>query len=284
MDFREIDFDHELDTGSETYNRALGQWWRNRSGDASHRYAYRKIADHMESFFSGVPERIVDYGCGSGNLLSRLYLRFPLSHLIGIDGSSLLLGMSRKRMRHLDKHWRDRVALVETELPDFSLPSGIADLLVFAFPNIVPDPDQEEFDEECLGPGDFSAAEYLSQAREPDPEEETVTDEPETVYDSLMTDRVISYNLRGLLRKGGICIRIEYANADRKELTDLVRQRLAFEEGSLDKAVNGQRAPQLFALLDSTYFRSKVIEDVYHQTGDEEDLEGGYHLTTLVAV
>ncbi len=284
MDYRAIDFDRELDEGKETYDHTLGQWWQSRSSDAAHRYAYRKIADHMKSFFPGVPEKIIDYGCGGGDLLSRLYRRFPESPLVGVDGSSLLLEEAGRRLQRLDKKWMQRVELVETELPDFSLPSGEADLLIFAFPNIVPDPDKDEFDEECLEDEEFEVAEYLSEAREPDPEDETVTDDSETLYDSLMTDRILSHNLRRLLKRGGICVRVEYANSERDELTELVEQRLAFEEGSLNRPVDGYRLKPLFAQLDSAYLRSKVIEDVYHQTGDEDDKEGGYHLTSLYAL
>ena len=284
MDHRAIDFDRELNEGKETYDHILGEWWQSRSNDAAHRYAYRKIASHVKSFFPGIPEKIIDYGCGGGELLSRLYRRFPESRLVGIDGSSMLLEETGRRLRHLDKKWPQRVELVETELPDFSLPSGEADLLVFAFPNIVPDPDKDEFNEKCLEDEEFEVAEYLSEAREPDPEDETVTDDSETLYDSLMTDRVLSHNLRGLLKRGGICVRVEYANSERDELSKLVEQRLAFEEGSLSRPVDEYRLKPLFALLDSVYLRSKVIEDVYHQTGDKDDKVGGYHLTSLYAL
>jgi len=111
-----------------------------------------------------------------------------------------------------------------------------------------------------------------------------VNDDPEDVYDSMITDKVITRNLRGLLRPGGICIRAHYANAPREKLTKLVKQRLAFEEGSLHTVVDGAQAEQLFSLMDCKYFRSKVAEDVFHQTGDESDKEGGYLLTTLKAV
>ena len=67
-------------------------------------------------------------------------------------------------------------------------------------------------------------------------------------------------------------------------MTGLVQQRLAFEEGSLEEKVDGYQAEQLFTLLNCLYFRSKVTEDVYHQTGEESDKEGGYLLTILAAV
>jgi len=40
----------------------------------------------------------------------------------------------------------------------------------------------------------------------------------------------------------------------------------------------------LFDLVSSTYFRSKVKEDVFYQTKDETDRKGGYSITMLEAV
>ena len=124
--------------------------------------------------------------------------------------------------------------------PDFSLPGGKADALLFVFPNIVPPEEPEEEDDDLHHTDDLAVAEYLAQAREPDPEEETVEDDEETLSDSLLTDHVISRNLRGLLKKGGVCVRADYANAPRNELTELVQQRLAFQEASSGRT--GQRS------------------------------------------
>ena len=162
----------------------------------------------------------------------------------------------------------------------------INNLVVFTFPNIVPDPlNHSRYNNNgyCHGK-DSEVAKYLSKAREPNPEEETVSVAPETLYDSLMTEKVISRNLRGILPTGGICLRATYANAPRENLTKLVQQRLAFEEGCLDHPINGHQSKQLFILKNSVYFQSKIIEDVYHQTGDESDKKGGYQLTTLVGI
>ena len=286
MDYRKIDFDDELDKGPHSYNQTLGQWWLSQSSDRAHSYAYRKITQHLVSFFGHPPEKIFDYACGAGHMLTRLYRYFPNSQLTGIDGSSLLLKLAGKRLQFMGQDWRQRVKLIETNLPDFSLPRGQADVLLFVFPNIVPDPDLPDPEEEKDShfPDDRDVADYLALTREPNPEEETVDDDPETLCDSLITDNLIARNLRRLLKKGGVCVRADYANAPRNELTKLVQQRLAFQEGSLQDPVNGFRAEQLFKLVGSTYHRSKVLEDVYQQTRDKTDKDGGYLLTTLVAL
>lgn len=286
MDHKKIDFDQELASGLETYNRDLGEWWRSRSNDWAHGHAYRKVIQHIVDFLSVQPRQIIDYACGSGQILTRLAWHFPNSWIIGLDGSPLLLQLAEQRLQHMGKDRMDRVQLVETELPNFSLPKGQSDLLLFIFPNIVPDPaNHEVYNQNGFNyDADTDVAHYLAHARESNPEDETVNDDPEDVYDSMITDKVISRNLRGLLRPGGICIRAHYANAPRDKLTELVKKRLAFEEGSLHTVVDGAQADQLFSLLDCKYFRSKVAEDVFHQTGDESDKEGGYLLTTLKAV
>jgi len=81
-----------------------------------------------------------------------------------------------------------------------------------------------------------------------------------------------------------VCVRADYANAPRNDLTELVQQRLAFQEASLAEPVNGFRTTQLFTVVGSTYCRSKVLDDVYHQTRDKTDKEGGYLISTLVAI
>ena len=284
MDYRKIDFDEEFEGGPETYNQALGSWWLQQSSDTAHAYAYRKIAEYTHTFLPSPPKRIIDYACGAGHMLARLYRLYPKSRILGIDGSSFLLDEAKERLEALGKEWQEQVEFLETRLPDFSLPAGRADLCLFIFPNIVPDPEDDMEEEYEFWEGDLAAAEYLSKAREPDPEEETVEDDPETVYDSLLTDNIIARNLRSLLHKGGLCVRADYSNAPREELTELVQKRLAFEEGSLGVAVNGHRAKQYFKMVDCFYCRSSVLQDVYHQTQDEDDKEGGYIITTLKAL
>ena len=56
------------------------------------------------------------------------------------------------------------------------------------------------------------------------------------------------------------------------------------EEGSLDQKVAGKMPRLLFRLRASAYSRSRVLDDVYEQTGDERDKSGGYLITVLEAV
>jgi hypothetical protein len=96
--------------------------------------------------------------------------------------------------------------------------------------------------------------------------------------------RCISRNLRLLLVPGGICVRVEYATAQRHEWSAIELQKVCFEEGTLETKVDGLMPRKWFHVLASAYFRSHVMEDVYQQTGDILDRKGGYLLTVLRAI
>ncbi len=285
MKAHKIDFEKELLRGRKSYNEHVGKWWVKQSLNAAHERAYRTIAEQARRCAGASPRVIVDYACGPGQILAKLYKKFPKAEIIGIDGSSMMLELTEKRLQRIGGDFDKRVLLVESDLPNFSLDLPKADLLVFAFPNVVVrTKDQPYYDEHGYQDNpDAKTASFLASSREPDPSEETVTDEEDILFDNLLTGKVVSRNLRGLMKRGGICIRAEYSNAPREELTKLVQARQAFEEGSLG-SFQGRKAVRLFSFRESFYYRSRVIEDVYHQTKDEADRTGGYFLNVLKAV
>ena len=279
-----IAFERELSRGIVTYNEKVGRWWQRQASNPIHKYAYRNIAGFIRSSFPRAPEVIVDYACGNGNLLLRLHRQFPESRLIGLDGSSYLLGEARKRLTRASSGAKHRIRLVETLLPDFALPSGSADLVVFCFPNIVPHPKKDTGEKlsRHFEPNDLAVAWELAGRH--DPENGRSGDPAPVVYATLLRDRLISRNMRFLLKRGGICIRVEYGNVRREEFPRLELLRTGFEEGSLDQEVTGRTPTSWFRILACRYYRSGVFEDVYHQSRDESDLTGGYFITVLRAV
>lgn len=288
VDYRKIDFDEELLEGRKSYDKRVGKWWHKQSIDGPHQRAYKRIADFTRELYEdrNKPEYIVDYGCGAGQMLTRIGKRFPKAKILGLDGSSRMLEIAGERLARSPKRVRKNVLLVETSLPDFSLPKGKADLVLFVFPNICPGPkDQPHYDKHGYKhKPDRKVARYLAKAKEEDPDEETVFDEPDTIFHTILSNKVISRNIRKLLKKGGLCVRVEYSNAPREEMTQLVQNRSAFEEGCLKGSFGKAKPKRIFKLLSSTYFRSKVIEDVYHQTRDKSDREGGYYINVLEAI
>ncbi len=284
MQADKIAFDKELGRGISTYNEIVGRWWLSQAANSSHRYAYRNIADFIQSSFPGAPEVIVDYACGQGDLLSRLHQRFPNSSLVGLDCSPLLLDCARRRLARLGRQAGQRVRLIETLLPDFELPRAIADLVLFVFPNIVSCSEDDDIDRRAhlLGPADLALGRKLAWHH--DPESGEIDDDPQTIYETLLRDRLVSRNIRGLLKRDGICVRVEYGNVRREELPHLELLRTAYEEGSLEHEIDGIRSDLWFRVLASSYSRSGVMEDVYHQSEDDRDRNGGYFITVLRAV
>jgi hypothetical protein len=110
------------------------------------------------------------------------------------------------------------------------------------------------------------------------------TDEDPDILQSLLVNRVISKNLRSLIKRGGYCLRVEYANARREEFQNVFQKQFSFQEGSLDKSLSNRKVQHLFELVRSEYHRSKVMEDTYEQTGDDSDKKGGYWISLLKAL
>jgi SAM-dependent methyltransferase len=252
------------------YNGQVARWWLQRALDASHHRAYRKIADFIRDSYLHEPKLIVDYACGAGNLLFYLSEKFPNSRLSGLDGSSFLLDQARRLL--FPRVNDQRLKLIETSLPDMNLMRGRADLAIYCFPNMVFPPRSELL----LSENDRKIARSLSL--------DEGDDDAKAVQAGLEQGRVISLNLRRLLSRGGICIRVEYATIQRHDLSPEEITLVSFEEGSLDEKINGRRPHVWFRVLASTFFRSRVLEDVYEQTADERDRNGGYLITVLKAI
>jgi SAM-dependent methyltransferase len=268
-----------------SYNGEVAHWWLKRASDDAHKRAYGNITAFIQASFPRAPRLIVDYACGAGNLLSLLSRQFTQSRLIGLDGSSYLLRAAERRLRRLPDDCSRRISLIETPLPDLNLLRGRADLAIFCFPNMMPS-SEEEGTRGCafeLSEKDRRIAERLSLAEDPDNEGRRPCD-PYAVQIAIEQNRRISCNLHRLLTRGGICVRAEYAATQRHEWPPVELQRVSFEEGSLDAEVEGLMPRQWFRVLASAYFRSRVMEDVYQQTGDKRDEDGGYLITVLRAL
>ena len=62
------------------------------------------------------PLRIVDLGCGPGNISFRLVDRFPQAHVLGLDGAAAMLDLAEQTLeRH--PHWRQRLCFRPALLP-----------------------------------------------------------------------------------------------------------------------------------------------------------------------
>ena len=297
----EFDFTRALARGHVSYDATVGAWWDNQSTDKAHQRAYRHIAESVRDSVRKKKIKsplIVDYACGSGHFLIELAKLLPEARIVGLDGSKKMLGLTLQRCAHkgvsaetlpADLAFASagpQVRLVQTKLPNFKLPQGKADAVAFVFPNIAPSPsDQGLFDRNgYLNRADSVVGQMLARFREMDPEDEVTNEKPEFLFDGYMTERVLSRNVRGFLKKGGLWFKVDYANAPRSELSQLSQWRSLFSECALGEAIKEKKAAQLFELRGNDFRRSTVILDVYHQTKDESDKTGGYFVTEFEAV
>jgi|WetSurMetagenome_2_1015567.scaffolds.fasta_scaffold86188_1 hypothetical protein len=268
-----------------SYNDTVGDWWLKRSADRAHQRAYGNIANFIRKSIPCDPGLILDYACGAGNLLSLLCRRFPHSLLVGLDGSSLLLDLAEKRLSGLPRGCTRRISLIETSLPGRISLRERAELVVYCFPNMIP----SRTEEKMRGPGfhlckqDQKIARSLARAREPG-DDDCDLPKPQIIRRTLEYGRSVSKSLRSLLVQGGICVRAEYATTRRHEWSPLELLQVSFEEGSLITALDGTKIRPWFRVLASAYFRSRVLEDVFQQTEDERDKNGGYLITVLRAI
>ena len=297
----EIDFTRALRRGPVSYDAAVGAWWETRAADAPHQRAYAHVADAVRDSLRKRRVKsplIVDYACGGGQFLLELARRIPDARIVGLDGSRKLLGLTAARCEAQGLEavvttgakafaaGGPRVRLVQTKLPNFRIPQGQADAVVFVFPNITPAPDdQSVYDRNgYLNRGDTAVATLLARFREMDPEDEVTREKPDILLDGYMTERVLSRHIRGLLKTGGRWFKVDYANAPRAELTELSQWRCLFAECALEQPIKGLRSEVLFRLRGNDFRRSSVILDVYHQTRDPSDKTGGYFISEFEAV
>ena len=264
------------------YNGELGRWWYARAGDRPHCRAYRNTADFIQASYGRAPKLIVDYACGAGHLLSLLSCRFPHSRLAGLDGSEYLLGLALRRFSRLPADCARRISLIKTPLPNLNLMRGRADLVTFCFPNmVVSDFEESAKQNPGLSQNDREVAKTLAVIAR---NENKDLPDALTIQHSLERHRLISLNLRRLLVPGGVCVRIEYGTVRREKLAPSELVEVSYEEGSLDMKVEGKKPRQWFRVSASSYFRSRVLDDVYQQTGDIRDRNGGYLITVLRAI
>jgi hypothetical protein len=223
-------------------------------------------------------------------LIGLLAKRFPESRILALDGSKRMLTHARDSLRASGLICRmitpglsrngDRIELLHTPLPNFDLPATKADAVVFLFPNMtISKRERRALRRQLVTPPlvleSARALARLVQIDTGDPMEETVED--------LLDARAIALNIRRLLKRGGYWFEIDYANAPRKQWDSLDQTRTLFEEAA-DFMAGRRRLPRLFRLLQSSYYPSSVVLDVYEQSGDPDDREGGYTISVLQAV
>lgn len=257
------------------------KWWYRRARDPIHRRAYRSIAEYGARFVPAEPRLIIDYGCGPGLLARELARRFPSALILGIDESAGMIEAAHEviatsRLGPLKEHCE----FLRMALPDFHVDLPKADAVFFSFPDF-------RFASERKAaarwrdffPEDWRHTVALRKrlAREADGYQPNPRDR-------IFLERVAGRNLRHLVKRGGHIVRVDYGNANRAQCDDVCVAQMAWCEGSLapPDAAPKERRQLVFTRLEaSRYVPSRVMRDVYAQTGDRDDREGG-HLTSVL--
>jgi methylase of polypeptide subunit release factors len=275
-----IDFDKEFVKGSAAFEGFLADWWLEKSNDPAHRRAYKNISSKMHQILSEVgiasPKSIVDYACGNGAILKSLVSRFPTTNIIAIDGSKKMLALAKSSLQQTQH--QSAIQFLHSPLPNFALPQKMADVVLFLFPNITINSKERRLVRKQLhtDPLTLKTAKFLAKWNEV--ESDFAADE---CLDDILDSRAITSNIHQILKKGGFWFHVEYANAPRHQWDEVDQITTLFEESAWSVSMGRDKMQREFQLIKSLYFRSSVMLDVYEQSGDPEDRDGGYVISVL---
>jgi SAM-dependent methyltransferase len=287
-------FNQAFRKGFQSYDTWMGDWWHNQSTNPPHRRAYRKISEFMHTFLlqsaRHEPDFIVDYACGNGAVLKALVHRFPQTRFIALDGSKKMLNIAhhyldgdsglvpKEKAFHRDG---PRIRLVHSPLPDFSLPSGKADAVLFLFPNM----NFSAAEKKRLANIVYSDRTAVSIAKMlsliPEDDELLTRRRSRELFENMLFDRAISLNIHGMLKPKAHWFKVEYSNVRREGLSKLDTVQTLFSESAWDVKIDGIKIRDRFQLVNSKYYRSSVVLDVYDQSQDPIDRTGGYFISSF---
>ena len=275
-----IDFDKEFVKGSAAFEGFLADWWLEKSNDPAHRRAYKNISSKMHQILSeeGIasPKSIVDFACGNGAILKSLVTRFPKTNITAIDGSKKMLALAKSSLQQT-KH-ESTIEFLYSPLPNYALPEKMADVVLFLFPNITISTKERRLVRKQLNMDRLTlkTAKFLAKWNEVE------CDFPaDECLDDILDSRAITSNIHHLLKKGGFWFHVEYANAPRNQWDEIDQITTLFEESAWPVSIGSDEIRREFQLIKSLFFRSSVMLDVYEQSGDPEDRNGGYIISVL---
>lgn len=258
-----IPFEKHFRKRSRSYDSVVGDWWIRKSNDRAHRIAYRNIVQFIRKNCPVQPETIIDYACGNGLLLPLLKEEFASATIIGLDGSQKMLSKASRL--------NPSIRFMRTPLPNFQLDLSNADVVVFTFPNMnftVPRHTTHTYEITRI-------AKLLDAMQE--------TNRVHTATEMLRL-RVLAENIRHLLKRGGFWFKEEYSGIPREKLTPTAQWRLLFTEAAFSGSIDGKIFRDRFKFVGSQFFRSRVVTDVYDQSLNREDRNGGYFVSMFRAL
>lgn len=79
-----------------------------------------RVGLFRERYGKALAGRVLDLGCGSGDVLERFAQAFPQAHFTGVDGAAAMLKLSRKRMARA--RLSSRMTFVQALIPSPAIP------------------------------------------------------------------------------------------------------------------------------------------------------------------
>ena len=79
-----------------------------------------------QRFPAGLGERVIDLGCGPGNIALLLVQRWPQLEVLGVDGAPKMLAVAKERAQFLPLDQARRLEWQQACLPDPTLPGGVS--------------------------------------------------------------------------------------------------------------------------------------------------------------
>ena len=174
---------------------------------------------------------------------------------------------------------RTYVHMKQMPLPNFKHKLPLADIVVFSFPDFRADDEKKWIKHWSKHfPEDYAEAKFLRKHHKkcyPDSDHSSVSE--------LFIKRIAGRNIINMCKPGGSIYRVEYSACKRSDCDEGFMEEMQFWEciKPVDKSfLRKQRKPLILAKKRrSKFIRSDVIHDVYAQTGDDDDLDGGFFIT-----
>jgi tRNA (cmo5U34)-methyltransferase len=91
---------------------------------------YDEMIARLDDYLPTTSQRVLELGCGTGNLSLRLAESFPRAELTLVDGSEEMIAVVRSRVEEVGSLSPNRIAYVESRFEDLDFPAQSFDLVV----------------------------------------------------------------------------------------------------------------------------------------------------------
>jgi len=91
---------------------------------------YDEMLNRLVDYLPANPARVLELGCGTGNLSLRLSAKFPNATFSSVDGSAEMVSLTRSRLEGAAAAVARRAEFITSKFENLSLPTASFDLVV----------------------------------------------------------------------------------------------------------------------------------------------------------